>query len=195
MIDLTDCSPDRSLGNCNINATHALQRVYTTESTVQMTQIACNAVPKHTCKTIGDSVAGLWAGTVTEPGCVKQSKPLPENRRAYGGGTVASPQLAPLFRQASTLCCTWAWSPLNICTTGRPCLASQDTSKNPPSPSGDLGLSCQGPAIQTAPSGQGRNSERSRRVKESKFTFFLKCIKSIGQFREDTDLDPWRQHL
>lgn len=88
------------------------------------------------------------------------------------GGTVASPQLAPLFRQASALA---ALGPGHLCISARlgdPCLASQDTSKNPPSPSGDLGLSCQGPATQTAPSGQGRNSERSRRVKESKYFLF-----------------------
>lgn len=69
-----------------------------------------------------------------------------------------------------------ALGPGHLCISaqlGDPCLASQDTSKNPPSPSGDLGLSCQGPATQTAPSGQGRNSERSRRVKESKYTFFF----------------------
>lgn len=91
-----------------------------------------------------------------------------------------------------------ALGPGHLCISARlgdPCLASQDTSKNPPSPSGDLGLSCQGPATQTAPSGQGRNSERSRKVKESKNTFFLKYIKSTKHFREDTDLDPWRQHL
>lgn len=146
-----------------------------------MTQMACNAGPKQTCKTIGDSVAGLWAGTVTEPGCVKQSKPLPENRRAYGGGTVASPQLAPLFFFLGRPAHYAALGPGHLCISARlgdPCLASQDTSKNPPSPSGDLGLSCQGPAIQTAPSGQGRNSERSRRVKESKYTFFSKYIKN-----------------
>lgn len=42
-----------------------------------------------------------------------------------------------------------ALGPGHLCTSaqlGDPCLASRDTSKNPPSPSGYLGLSCQGPA-------------------------------------------------
>lgn len=129
---------------------------------------------KHTCKSIGQSCWSLsW--DVTEPGCVKQSKPLPENRRAQGGGTVASPSTRPPFGFLAGQYAMphWARSPLCISARlGDPCLSSQDTSKNPPSPSGDLGLSCQGPATQTAPWGQGRNSERSRRVKESKYTFF-----------------------
>lgn len=118
MIDLTNCSSDRSL-----TAKLTPPMLYN-ESTQQKAPSKWLKWLAMQCPNIqarqGDSVAGLWAGTVTEPGCVKQSKPLPENRRACGGGTVASPQLAPTFRQASALCCTWAWSPLYICTTGRP---------------------------------------------------------------------------
>lgn len=52
---------------------------------------------------------------------MQQSKPWPENRRAGGGGAETSPPLVPhrllfAFRQASAR----AWSPLYICTTGRP---------------------------------------------------------------------------
>lgn len=131
-----------------------------------------HAVPKHACKTLGDNVAGLWAGTVTEPGCRKQSKPLPENSDVRMGEELWPALNSPPLFWAGQRVMLW---PGHLCFSARlgdPCLASQDTSKNPPSPSGDLGLSCQGPATQTAPLGQGRNSERSRRVKESKNTFF-----------------------
>lgn len=175
MTDLPDCSFDRSLGNCNVNATHALQKKSLRNRKLPPNDsngLQCCAQTYMQDKKRQCSWALSW--DVTEPGCVKQSKPLPENRRAMWGRNCGQPSTRPPFlgRPARYA----ALGPGHLCISARlgdPCLASQDTSKNPPSPSGDLGLSCQGPATQTAPSGQGRNSERSRRVKESKCTFFF----------------------
>lgn len=66
-------------------------------------------------------VVGLELGQLEPGGCVQQSKPWPENRRAGGGGAETSSPLVPpsllfAFRQASAR----AWSPLYVCTTGRP---------------------------------------------------------------------------
>lgn len=86
-------------------------------------------------------VVGLELGQLEPGGCVQQSKPWPENRRAGGGGAETSSPLVPPV--CFSLLDRPALGPGHLCMSARlggPCLASQDTSKNPPSPSGEPGL-------------------------------------------------------
>lgn len=114
-------------------------------------------------------VTGLWAER--QPGCRKQSTARKQKnmRKELSPGLSASPHF-------------WAGqcALLHLGLVTSVYLHDRETHaspvRTPPRillpPLENLGLSCQGPATQTAPSGQGRNSERSRRVKESQYTFF-----------------------
>lgn len=129
---------------------------------------------KCTSKTIGTCNRALsWN---TSQGV--ESSPLPENRRTWGRNWAQHSTCSPHFWAGR---CVLLHSGLvtSVYLHDRETHASPV--RTPPRillpPLENLGLSCQGPATQTAPSGQGRNSERSRRVKESKYTFFLNIVK------------------
>lgn len=79
---------------------------------------------------------------------------------------------------------------------GGPCLASQDTSKNPPSPSGEPGLVMPRPCHTDRSFREGEKLRKKAQVlKKAHNTFFClyQMYKLVGALREDTDLDPWRQ--
>lgn len=86
----------------------------------QKPQMACKAVPKHTCKTIGDcSWALSWDGY--RAWVCEAVQTIAREQTSIWGRNCGQPSTRPpFFRQASALCCTWAWSPLYICMTGRP---------------------------------------------------------------------------
>lgn len=93
------------------------------------------------CKTIRGCVGGLRAGRVRAWVCEAVQTIAREQMSIWG-----VLQLPPLLGRPERYS---ALGPGHLCTSaqlGDPCLASRDTSKNPPSPSGYLGLSCQGPA-------------------------------------------------
>lgn len=131
---------------------------------------------------------------------MKQSKPLPENRRALWGRNCALNSPTPFLGRPARYYMLLFW-PGHLCVYLHDWETRASPVRTPPRillpPLENLGLSCQGPATQTAPSGQGRNSERSRRSYRKQTLsslVFKNALKSGRVFREDTDLNPWRQH-
>lgn len=139
------------------------------------------------------SVAGLLAGTV-RPGCVKQSKPWP-GKNKHGGGTLVSPQLSPpIFRQASTLCFVWAWSPLYICMTGRPVPRQSGHLQESSFPLWIPGLVMPRPCHTDCAFRSGGETQKEAQMLKKADTFFYKCNKLMnGCSLEDTDLGLWMQ--
>ena len=100
---------------------------------------------------------------------------IAREQTSVGGRNCGQPSTRPpFFRQAVHIMLHLGLSPLFICTTGRPVPRQSGHLQECSFPLWRPGLVMPRPCHIDCSLGQGRNSERSRKVKESKNTFFLR---------------------